>query len=920
MRRAAAWRLAEVAGLAMVLPAALARAQAPARAQAAPRGVTIVAARADTVLTDSSSALTAAFKVRNTSGDSATVAPALTLPRGWTPLAHPTSVRIAPREDELWLVGVQAPATAAAGLYVVHATLAAGSAGDSVLVRIPARRQLEILPLDAPGWIVGGANYESRYLVRNRGNVPANVAFTATSTFGARCTISTPLVSLAPGASANITVKVASSSVGGRAQDDIIELTAEDQNNREGRITASSRTTLVPKSGALGDNVATIPAELSLRAGQQGMGISPAAISGSGVLPGTETAIEFAAHAPTSGFSPWAEREDYRLAIHNQQFGLKLGDGTYSLTQLTSMPSLSFGGQFDLTHGAFGTSAYVEHSRLDPSSPTEAGAYVGMARTLPAYFGLTTVVRDQPGGQGAGIASLSGEARVGATTRLSLEAAASDSNGMQGLAEQSRVSGTVSRLSYDATTVVATSSFAGGQRNTEGADVSLSTPIWRSVSAHANGGSHTNGLVAPTNATPTDRYSNGTAGLSFGGWGSLDYSFTARKDNADSLTFDGDEHELRAGTAIPLGPFSLSASVVRGIATERVSDSTRDYFSFDGSLRVALPANSSLSFFGSHMDGRSLGAGGRPFTTGGVVAMIALPPHVQFSLTSTVIAMQNPLAFLDSVRTLEYGQLDARLDYHLRSGSTIGLRGHLWLNPKAQGATTGNALYAEVRVPLRLPVGHERRIGRVEGRVSDANGNPLSGALVHVGDQAAVTDRQGRVSFTGLASGAYHVSLEESGGASQAMLVGDASVLVDGKSERPATFALGVARGAHLRGSIHRFDFASTIGAKSDSLVEAGVLQNVVIALVGARDTVYQTTNDRGQVDFGTVAPGRWTLAVMPGAELPERYALKTQRIDVQLAPNDTRSVEFAVVPEHRTVTFISGGDAQTLKVKNQQQ
>src|SRR6185312_3762529 len=287
-----------------------------------------------------------------------------------------------------------------------------------------------------------------------------------------------------------------------------------------------------------------------LRAGQQTMGISPAAISGSGVLPGTQTAVDFAAHAPTSGFSPWAEREDYRLDIHNQRLGVRLGDGTFSLSQLTSNPSLGFGGQVDLNRGLLGASAYVEHSRLDPDAPTEIGAYFGTSRNLPSHAGLTTVVRDQAGGS-AGIVSLSGETRLSSSMRLSLEGAASDSGGAQGLAEQSRLSGTVSRVSYDASSLVASSSFAGGERNTAGTDVAVSAPLWRDLSAHANGGIHTNGLLAPTNATPVDEYRNGTAGLAYGGWATLDYSWNARKDNADSLTFDGSEHELRFGTSVP---------------------------------------------------------------------------------------------------------------------------------------------------------------------------------------------------------------------------------------------------------------------------------------------------------------------------------------------------------------------------------
>jgi hypothetical protein len=200
--------------------------------------------------------------------------------------------------------------------------------------------------------------------------------------------------------------------------------------------------------------------------------------------------------------------------------------------------------------------------------------------------------------------------------------------------------------------------------------------------------------------------------------------------------------------------------------------------------------------------------------------------------------------------------------------------------------------------------------------VADASGKPLRGVLVHVGDQVAVTDERGQVSLFGLASGVHPISLDAPGAAAQSMLIGDASVTVDGRSSHPATFKVGIAQGARLRGQVRVLDFAATLAANADSLIDAGTLQNVTVALQGVRDTLYLTSDDRGQINFGAVAPGRWTLAVMPGAEIPEHHAFRDDRIDLLLGAGDTRNVELQIVPKKRAVTFI--GPSETIKIREE--
>jgi archaellum component FlaG (FlaF/FlaG flagellin family) len=888
-------RLFTIAGMVLGAIPAIARAQAAS--------VVVAAARRDTALVDSSSAVTVVFRVRNTGTDTVTVAPTLALPRGWEPLTHTAPMRLAPHATELWIAGVHAPQSAPAGTYTVRGSV--GTDSDSAFVLVAERRAVDVIALDAPGWILSGGAYTARFLVRNRGNVTTAVALSATSSRGARAIVNVPVVSLAPGGASTVEVREASTSIGGRAQDDIIELAVQDQHDSRTRVSASSRTTVVPPSGSLGDDFARIPAVVTLRAARSALGISPATISGHGTLPGSNTTIDLAAHAPTSGRSLLGEREELRFRLNNGGLSLRAGDGVYGYSLLTSNGALGFGAQFDRTGGALEAGGYVQHSRWLPNAPYEVGTYVGTPRENASRLGLIAVGRGMAGAA-AGVLGFDGALPLSKAATIGLESAVSDSNGMPSAAERAHLDGVVGRLTYDVSHEWAGTAFAGPQRGIRSNDVSLSAQAWKQLSFHAYGSRHATGPTRPSSTSPLDRFESGSMGATLGAWGTVDYVWTTRSDETDSLVFDGEQRGARVTTFLPAGPFSVSLNVDRGTATQTGLVMPRDYFGYGGTFNARLPRGGALSFFAQQSDGNALGGDGRPSLTAGANIDLQLGGSVRARVVSSASSMQPLFA---GGNPIWYGQVDGRLDYRLPNTATIGVRGHAWINPGVQGATANNAVYLEVRMPVGVPVGRLRRLGRVEGQVADASGRPLAGVLVHIGDQLAVTNARGQVSVSGLPTGEHPISLDVAGIAGQAMLVGDLSVVVDGSSSRPATFKVGMARGATLRGQVRVLDFATTLAANGDSLVQVGTLPNVTVALEGARDTLYQTSDDAGRLDFGSVTPGRWTISVLPGAELPDRHAFASERLSVVLDAGEKREVTLEIVPRKRPVTFVGPGE-----------
>jgi hypothetical protein len=214
--------------------------------------------------------------------------------------------------------------------------------------------------------------------------------------------------------------------------------------------------------------------------------------------------------------------------------------------------------------------------------------------------------------------------------------------------------------------------------------------------------------------------------------------------------------------------------------------------------------------------------------------------------------------------------------------------------------------FIEYAMPLQMPIGRARSIGRVRGRVVDQEtGRGVAGTLVRLGPKAAITDADGRVAFAGLPAGEYRLAIAQQTSQSATVFTGDPTVRVDSANRSPTTFALAVERAGMVIGSVRQMVVARTgIESASDSLADAGPLNEVSLALVGVRDTVFATTDAAGAYRFAEVASGSYVLKVMTEAHAGTRW--EPAEIEVTVKPAVTRQVAFRSVPRRRAVQMIA--------------
>jgi hypothetical protein len=134
---------------------------------------------------------------------------------------------------------------------------------------------------------------------------------------------------------------------------------------------------------------------------------------------------------------------------------------------------------------------------------------------------------------------------------------------------------------------------------------------------------------------------------------------------------------------------------------------------------------------------------------------------------------------------------------------------------------------------------------------------------------------------------------------------------VDSEQAQPTTFRLAIARSARVDVVVRRFIVSRTaLAGVADSLDDAGPLASAMLMLVSDRDTLYRTTRDDGPVSFTDVPPGRWVISIR--GDTPAFHRFDPDRVELTLAPAETRKLEFRLLPRRREIQII--GSEQELK------
>ena len=854
--------------------------------------------------------VTAMLQVRNPSLDSLTVVPRISPPADWIVVFGESPFSIAPRASDSWLMSVRVPSRTAAGRYAVrfraidawgHFLLA-----DSLFVNVRMRRGVQVALAERPAYAVSGTPYLGSFLVRNSGNVAATFSIRARSSVGVVQLPDTTLA-LAANESRIVKVRVAAQLPNAEAVDDVLMLHVADTADSTVTGNSSARVTVVQRAGG-GTPMHTIQSTLRVRAADEAAGVSHVELTGGGTLrDGGTTQLSFVVRSKPAPGSPFGDREEYHAALDAAHLSVEAGDALYQASRLTSSGQLGSGGRLTLGDSSIGVGVYAQRFRFQRGAGTEQGAslHLGSDRIfMSPHLGLSGVER-RDGPFAGKILGASGSVHPIGDMVVDLEYAASDATAGRGAARSARF-GAGKVVHVDAGHMDADSSYAGPLHGSRYDYVSMNTQPLGHLQLR---GSFASSQTQSRFFTLVDSRAlhTGTAELSYKGRFAVGY--TSYATSSSRLSGSAVERGVTARAEQDAGVLRFWGNGESGQVT--LADSTRrPYGIFTAGVGVQAGPGM-LSVFGESSRGAIVLRSAAQASMIGADAQLRLTRSTRFAVTGSTTRTHQPDA--------GYAYADARLMQELPNGASLTARVRVGGHDFRDAVMGQRLAYLEYSTPLQLPVGPSRAPGRVRGRVVDQQtGHGVGGALVRLGPQAAITDGEGRVSFAGLPAGAYRVALAQQLASGPTVFSGNPDVKVDSGARRPATFDVAVEPAGQISGTIRQLVVARTgIGSEPDSLADGGPVEGVTILLVGARDTVYRTTDASGVFTFTDVPSGSWTLVVV--AETPPLAQWEQDRIPVVLSAGAHRTVTFRLVPKRRKVKII-GGDGFDESKDNKQE
>ena len=873
-----------------------AHAQSPAEQQ-----LSVRATRRDTVRAGST--VTSAFMVMNARPDSVEVRPRVETPADWTVLMGNSAITVGGGTSAMLMLSVAVPARAAAGVYPIRVTVTSSSdprgAADSILVVVPARRALELTLGERPGFVVSGRNYDATWFVRNRGNLPTQVRVSVKSTLGLP-TGGDTIITLAAEEARELRTRVRTRAGVNAASDDVLEISAKMLGDTAQASEVSARVTVVPEPTRKIEDYLRMPVQANLRAANT-QGVSPFELFGTGyVRDGSPVRAEFLVRGRTGEYSPFGERDEYRLQLDAPKWRARAGDHFFMLSPLTGGLQPGFGASLEGTLGAFSAGAHGQQFRRDPLGGTEAAAYAGAAID-GGRVQLNAVTRAgglQPGRVLGGVGSF---ARGFYNADIEVAQSSDAKSSASGAARMARVGASFTDYSFDIGHSFADTSFLGAQRGAQHDYFSGNAHPFELVTFATNLSRHRTDLSRSAGVPYIEALQVGILSATALERFTIELQGAQRTTAIAGVDAEGSQAgaRLRADQSLPFVHLSFESEIGRS----REGDSTRQFTHFSLGARRGFRLGSA-SLWGETYSGGSIVRGHIGSSTIGGDATLRLLDATSATLVGFMTRSDLPGAGWTS-------QMDARLVHGLKTGATISLRARL-MGGAAVSSRDRTVAYVEYGMPLRLPISRLRTPGRVRGRVVDAvTGTGVPGALVRLGPQVAITDRDGEVAFGGVPGGQHRLSMSQETSFADAVFVDDPTVLVDSAQAAPTTFRLAIARGARVNVVARRYTAQRTgIAGTPDSLVDAGPLANATLVLAGARDTLYRTTTENGTATFTDVPPGHWVIAIRGDA--PAFHRFEPDRMEMTLEPGETVRHDFRLVPRRREVQMI--GDGQELK------
>ena len=306
-------------------------------------------------------------------------------------------------------------------------------------------------------------------------------------------------------------------------------------------------------------------------------------------------------------------------------------------------------------------------------------------------------------------------------------------------------------------------------------------------------------------------------------------------------------------------------------------------------------------------------------------------PSGKLNLSSYVSYQKNKRYLIDPEKNWFYGvavatqvRKNLNMSFNYQSNYTIDqyyrnrsiLDGHLRYTPNDRSHIDFSTRYnlmknsldgKEVTYSVRyvrlidLPVRKKKNIGKLSGKIMNEGGVNVGGILLTIGNDKAVSDKEGNYKFPLLATGTHYVIVDYAKAGITAIPVVPGPYLIHIQPGKTTTFNFGLTLSSRIAGQV-------VIEKKVPDADKryAGAQEQLGKLLVEARKgkEIFRTfTTKEGKFFFESLRPGKWTVKIYKQG-IPKDYTLFSSLFHIVLLPGYTNHLDVKIMEKYRQIKF----------------
>lgn len=220
------------------------------------------------------------------------------------------------------------------------------------------------------------------------------------------------------------------------------------------------------------------------------------------------------------------------------------------------------------------------------------------------------------------------------------------------------------------------------------------------------------------------------------------------------------------------------------------------------------------------------------------------------------------------------------------------------------------SVFFEYEIPINIPIGLNKNIGTLKGRIYNVDDRDLSGiknVVINLNQFTAVTDEEGNFAFYGVKAGKYFLDVDYQTLKLDKIpeIILPFEFVLHEKEEK--IINIGLTSKASLEGEIIQYNISDDLLYENGDYIvqENGKIISLILILKNESEIRRCFINVDGLFSFKDLRPGEWFVQIENEKDFLNHYVFEYPR-KIDLNPGENKKIEIKIFPKKQIIKMIN--------------